>query len=165
LFLRKGGEHRSVPVLQKALSMLTREQMKKWQLSIWPDIRGAPTRKVAGGPIATLEIAVEVKILAKAMIQQIDGVINDLRNQVAQFRRGGGQPVCVGIVGINGAAHPVSYEGDRPYPTAGKGGVLHPLQEAPEPSGACVFKQPQSLAGFSCRDSKQPTSHRSRSIG
>ena len=43
---------------------------------------------VPRGPIATVEIGVEVKILAKAMIKQIDRVINDLRNQVAQFKRG-----------------------------------------------------------------------------
>jgi len=44
LFLRKGGEYRSVPALQKALSMLTREEMKTWQKSIWMDLRGASTR-------------------------------------------------------------------------------------------------------------------------
>lgn len=44
LFLRKGGEYRSVSTLQKALSMLTREEMKKWQRSIWSDVRGASTR-------------------------------------------------------------------------------------------------------------------------
>src|SRR6185436_12028137 len=37
---------------------------------------------VSRGPIATVEIGVEVKILAKAMIKQIDRVITDLRNQV-----------------------------------------------------------------------------------
>jgi hypothetical protein len=36
---------------------------------------------VARGPIATAEIGIEVKVLAKAMIKQIDRVINDLRNQ------------------------------------------------------------------------------------
>jgi modification methylase len=45
LFLRKGGEYRSVPALQKALSMLTREEMKTWQRSIWTDLRGASTRE------------------------------------------------------------------------------------------------------------------------
>jgi len=45
LFLRKGGEYRSVPVIQKALSMLTREEMKAWQRSIWTDLRGASTRE------------------------------------------------------------------------------------------------------------------------
>jgi modification methylase len=44
LFLRKGGEYRSVPTLQKALSMLTREEMKSWQRSIWSDLPGATTR-------------------------------------------------------------------------------------------------------------------------
>ncbi|MGA2271164.1 MAG: site-specific DNA-methyltransferase [Bryobacteraceae bacterium] len=45
LFLRKGGEYRSVPMLQKALSMLTREEMRSWQRSIWLDLRGASTRE------------------------------------------------------------------------------------------------------------------------
>jgi DNA modification methylase len=44
LFLRKGGEYRTAPQLQKALSMLTREEMKTWQRSIWADLRGASTR-------------------------------------------------------------------------------------------------------------------------
>jgi site-specific DNA-methyltransferase (adenine-specific) len=44
LFLRKGGEYRTTPMLQKALSMLTREEMKAWQRSIWADLRGASTR-------------------------------------------------------------------------------------------------------------------------
>jgi hypothetical protein len=87
---------------------------------------------VARGPIATVEIGVEVKILAKAMIKQIDRVINDLRNQVSQFRRGGGNPICVGIVGVNRAERCVSYEGDRAFPTTGHSGFMHPYQEAPE---------------------------------
>jgi len=44
LFLRKGGEYRTTPALQKALSMLTKEEMKTWQRSIWADLRGASTR-------------------------------------------------------------------------------------------------------------------------
>ena len=91
-----------------------------------------PGYHVARGPIATLEIGVEVKVLAKAMIKQIDRVINDLRNQVTQFKRGGGNPICVAIVGINQAESTVRYEGDRPFPTTGRGGFLHPFQEAPE---------------------------------
>jgi hypothetical protein len=89
-----------------------------------------PGYVVARGPIATVEIGVEVKILAKAMIKQIDRVINDLRNQVSQFRRGGGNPICVGIVGVNQAERCVSYEGDRAFPTTGHGGFMHPYQEA-----------------------------------
>lgn len=91
-----------------------------------------PGYQVARGPIATVEIGVEVKILAKAMIKQIDRVINDLRNQVTQFRRGGGQPICVAVVGINQAEMCVGYEGDRSFSTTGTAGFLHPYQEAPE---------------------------------
>ncbi len=45
LFLRKGGEYRTTPALQKALSMLTKEEMKLWFRSIWADLRGASTRE------------------------------------------------------------------------------------------------------------------------
>lgn len=87
---------------------------------------------VARGPIATVEIGVEVKVLAKAMIKQIDRVINDLRNQVVQFRRGGGNPICVAVIGVNQSDRTVSYEGDRAFPTTGKAGFPHPCQEAAE---------------------------------
>lgn len=91
-----------------------------------------PGYAVGRGPVATLEIGVEVKILAKAMIKQIDRVITDLRNQGAQFRQGGGRPICVGIVGINHAERYTSYEKDKHWPTTGKDGYLHPCQEARE---------------------------------
>lgn len=82
-----------------------------------------PGYLVARGPIATVEIGIEVKILAKAMIK---------RNQVVQFKRGGGNPICIAVVGINQAERTVGYEGDRPFPTTRKQGFLHPYQEAPE---------------------------------
>jgi DNA modification methylase len=44
LFLRKGGQYRSIAPLQKALSMLTKEEMQGWLRSIWTDIRGASLR-------------------------------------------------------------------------------------------------------------------------
>jgi hypothetical protein len=91
-----------------------------------------PGYSVARGPVATVEIGIEVKILAKAMIKQMDRVINDLCNQVAQFRRGGGSPICVAVVGVNHAESVIGYEGDRQFPTTGRGGFPHPIQEAPE---------------------------------
>jgi hypothetical protein len=87
---------------------------------------------VARARVATVEIGVEVKILAKAMIKQIDRVINDLRNQVVQFQKGGGHPFCIAIIGINHADHYVSFEGERSWPTTGISGYLHPIQEAAE---------------------------------
>jgi DNA modification methylase len=48
LFMRKGGGYRSVSPLQKALSMLTKEEMQRWFRSFWVDVKGASTR--AGHP-------------------------------------------------------------------------------------------------------------------
>lgn len=48
LFLRKGGDYRSVSPLAKALSMLSKQEMQSWWRSIWTDVRGASTR--AGHP-------------------------------------------------------------------------------------------------------------------
>ena len=84
---------------------------------------------VARGPVATIEIGAETKILAKAMIKQIDRVINDLVNQVNQFKRGGGNPICVAFVGINFAEQYVSFEGRKRWPTDGRK-YKHPIQEA-----------------------------------
>ena len=90
-----------------------------------------PGYKVARGPVATVEIGIEVKILAKAMIKQIDRVKSDLANQVKNFnhRAGSSNPICVGIVGINYAAVATSYEGGRSYRTEGRK-YKHPIQEA-----------------------------------
>lgn len=84
---------------------------------------------VARGPVATIEIGAETKILAKAMIKQIDRVITDLINQATQFKRGGGNPICVAFVGINFAEQYVSFEGRKKWPTDGKR-YKHPIQEA-----------------------------------
>lgn len=90
-----------------------------------------PGFAVARGPVANVEIGVEVKILAKAMIKQISRVKTDLTNQVAEFNKGAGSPICVGIVGINHAAYCVGYEKDRVWRTDGKT-HKHPFQEAAE---------------------------------
>jgi hypothetical protein len=86
---------------------------------------------VSRGKVATIEVGIEVKILAKAMIKQIDRVISDLQKQVAHFKRGLGTPICVAVVGINHAPHCTSYEGTRAFRTDGKAN-RHPFQEAPQ---------------------------------
>lgn len=101
-----------------------------------------PGSVVARGQVANVEIGVEAKILAKAMIKQIDRVVTDLKNQVAEFKSGGDTPISVGVVGINQAQVCSSYEGKvtcpkcgdvfaREQPTNGKNHP-HPYQEAQE---------------------------------
>lgn len=53
LFLRKGGDYRSPSHLQKALSMLTKEEMQSWLVSFWTDIKGASTRDGHPAPFPT----------------------------------------------------------------------------------------------------------------
>lgn len=84
---------------------------------------------VARGEIANIQIGAETKILAKAMIKQIDRVIGDLIRQVEEFRKTGGNPICLAFVGVNYAQAYTSYEGERPWPTDGKK-YKHPVQEA-----------------------------------
>ena len=86
---------------------------------------------VSRGEIANIEIGAETKILAKAMIKQIDRVIGDLCRQVDEFKKTGGNPICVGIVGVNSSPIYTSYEGERECPTDGKK-HKHPNQEATE---------------------------------
>jgi hypothetical protein len=102
---------------------------------------------VARGEIANIEIGAETKILAKAMIKQIDRVIGDLIRQVDEFRKTGGQPICVGIVGVNHAPNYTSYEGAREWPTDGKK-HKHPVQEAPEAESRLVNQAASALDEF-----------------
>lgn len=88
--------------------------------------------EVQRGPIATIQIGVEVKIISKAMIRQIGRVISDLGDQVRQFRRSNPEVICLGIVGVNHASRYRSVDGTREYLTTGSGKHLHPIQEAPE---------------------------------
>ena len=86
--------------------------------------------QVARGPVANIQVGADTKILATAMIKQIDRVIGDLVRQVAQFKSTGGTPIAIAFVGINYAVCYTSYEGpDRAFPTDG-GRYKHPVQEA-----------------------------------
>ena len=102
---------------------------------------------VARGEVANIEIGAETKILAKAMIKQIDRVIGDLARQVEEFRSTGGDPICGGIVGVNFAPVYTSYEGDREYLTDGKK-RKHPLQEAAEAESRLLARAAPSFFEF-----------------
>ena len=72
---------------------------------------------VKRGTTVITEIGVEVKILAKAMIKQLDRVIGDLAKQVVAFQTKGGskQPITIGIVGVNRSPSFLGYEGTITY--------------------------------------------------
>jgi len=89
--------------------------------------RRAPGFTVQRGPIANVEIGVEAKILAKAMIKQIDRVINDLDKQAHHFKSLGPRAITVALVGVNHADRCIGYEGSRQYPSE-----TPPSREAPE---------------------------------
>lgn len=92
--------------------------------------RPFPGHSVPIAPTAEVDIGAEVKILAKAMIKQIDRVTSDLCGQAAHLRKKSPDALVVGIVGLNMADEYLSYEGDREYPTGTYG--PHPVQEAHE---------------------------------
>ena len=63
------------------------------------------------------------------MIKQIDRVIGDLVRQTEEFKKRGGNPIYVGIVGVNFSEVYTSYEGARAFVTDGRR-YKHPIQEA-----------------------------------
>ena len=90
-----------------------------------------PGFAVARGPLTAIEIGAETKILAKAMIKQIDRVIGDLKRQVEEFEKNA-NPICIAVVGVNHAPAYTSFEGTRSFPTDGTAKYKHPSQEAVE---------------------------------
>jgi hypothetical protein len=70
---------------------------------------------VQRGTTVITEIGIEVKILTKAMIKQIDRVCGDLTKQVTHFGQKGGSkpPIPVAIVGVNHSKAFLGYEGSR----------------------------------------------------
>lgn len=71
------------------------------------------------GPTANVQIGIEVKIIATAMIKQIDRVITSLRDQALQFKSRNPSAITMAIIGVNHAARYSSYEGDRVFVAEG----------------------------------------------
>jgi len=81
------------------------------------------------------------------MIKQIDRVIGDLQRQVDMFVKQGGNPICVGFIGINFSGQYTSYEGDRAFLTDGKK-YKHPSQEAAEAESCLLAEARPSFDEF-----------------
>lgn len=83
---------------------------------------------VAVGPTANVQIGIEVKIVARSMVKQVDRVIGDLPRQASVFRRANPSAIAIGIVGVNHAEKYISYERNCTYLAEGREA---PVAEAP----------------------------------
>src|SRR5664280_616323 len=72
LFLRKGGEYRSPSPIQRALSLLTKDEMQNWLRSFWTDIRGESTRKGHPAPFPVVLAERLVKLFSFARDTVLD---------------------------------------------------------------------------------------------
>jgi len=88
LFLRKGGEYRKPKPLQKALSMLTKQEMQNWWQPIWTDVKGASTRNghPAPYPVALAERLVRMFSFAGDIV--LDPFSGTCATAVAAYRAG-----------------------------------------------------------------------------
>lgn len=88
LFLRKGNEYRKPSPLQKALSMLTKEEMQAWWRPFWMDIKGASTRQGHPAPYP-VELAERlIRMFSFAGDTVLDPFAGTCSTAVAAFRAG-----------------------------------------------------------------------------
>ena len=116
LFLRKGGEYRKPGPIQKALSMLTKEEMQAWWQPIWQDIKGASTRNghPAPYPVALAERLIRMFSFAGDVV--LDPFSGTFATAIAAFRSG---------------RHSVSNELDPVYTAQGVSKLKTALNEQP----------------------------------
>jgi site-specific DNA-methyltransferase (adenine-specific) len=88
LFLRKGGEYRKPKPLQKALSMLTKEEMQTWWQPIWSEIRGASTRNGHPAPYPVNLAERLVRMFSFAGDVVLDPFSGTCATAVAAYRAG-----------------------------------------------------------------------------
>jgi site-specific DNA-methyltransferase (adenine-specific) len=88
LFLRKPGEYRTTSMLQKALSMLSKEEMQAWFCSAWSDIKGASTRDGHPAPFP-VEIAERlIRMFSFAGDTVLDPFLGTGSTSIAAIRTG-----------------------------------------------------------------------------
>lgn len=107
LFFRKGGSYRSPSPLQKALSMLSREEMKAWLRTAWMDIKGESTRNGHPAPYPT-EIAERlIRLFSFAGDTVLDPFVGTGSTSLAAMNLGRSS------IGIEVDSHYVSLARDR----------------------------------------------------
>jgi modification methylase len=88
VFMRKGGAYRSVSAVQKALSMLSKDEMQSWFRSFWTDVKGASTRggHPAPYPVELAERLVRMFSFAGDVV--LDPFVGTGSTSVASLRAG-----------------------------------------------------------------------------
>jgi DNA modification methylase len=88
LFMRKRGEYRKTTMLQKSLSMLTKDEMQAWFCSFWTDIKGASTRDghPAPYPVEIAERLIRMFSFAGDMV--LDPFVGTGSTSIAAIRAG-----------------------------------------------------------------------------
>lgn len=89
LLLRKGGKYRSVPPLQKALSMLTKDEMQGWLRSGWEDVPGASTTRNGHPAPFPVEVAERlIRLFSFAGDTILDPFMGTASTNIAAIRTG-----------------------------------------------------------------------------
>jgi DNA modification methylase len=88
VMLRKPGGYRTTPMVQKALSMLQRDEMDAWMRPVWSDIRGASLRDGHPAPFP-VEIAERlIRMFSFAGDTVLDPFVGSGSTAVAAIRSG-----------------------------------------------------------------------------
>src|SRR5436309_3940564 len=134
LMLRKPGGYRTTPMIQKALSMLQRDEMDAWMRPVWSDIRGASLR--AGHPAPfPVEIAERlIRMFSFAGDTVLDPFAGSGSSAVAAIR-GGRNSISVEVEKeyLNAATQRAAKAADRHLPPTH---VVIVSQFSQEPGGA-----------------------------
>jgi site-specific DNA-methyltransferase (adenine-specific) len=88
LFLRQGGEYRKPTHVQKALSMLTKEEQRLWFQQIWTDIRGASTRTGHPAPFPVELASRLIRMFSFAGDTVLDPFLGTGSTTIAAIREG-----------------------------------------------------------------------------
>jgi DNA modification methylase len=89
LLLRKGGKYRSVTPVQKALSMLTKDEMQSWLRSSWEDVPGASTTKMKHPAPYPVELAERlIRLFSFAGDTVLDPFLGTASTSIAALRTG-----------------------------------------------------------------------------
>jgi len=94
LFFRKGGGYRSPTPVQKALSMLSRDEMRNWLRSVWVDVKGESTRKGHPAPFPVVLAERLIRLFSFAGDTVLDPFAGTGSTSIAAIKTGRNSLAC-----------------------------------------------------------------------